>query len=115
MGASQNIQDLLKNIRRYGTEYTFRARILEKTDDKNGLLVQKAPATTVTEKNIFVLITRDTKIGYRVHGSNPTWKALSYNNLREENYVLIHGLKMTEKENGQDFMYVEAKRIEPSE
>ncbi|MCJ7547773.1 MAG: hypothetical protein MUP30_13310 [Deltaproteobacteria bacterium] len=115
MGASQDMQDLLKNIRRYGTECTFRARILEKTDDKNGLLVQKAPASTVMEKRIYVLITRDTKIGYRVHGANPTWKALSYDNLREENYILIHGLKMTEKEGDQDSMYVEAKRIEPSE
>jgi len=115
LGASQDIQDLLKNIRRYGTEYTFRARILEKTDDKNGLVVRKEPTTTVTEKNIFVLITRDTKIGYRVHGSNPTWKALTYAKLKEESHVLIYGLKMIEKTANQEIMCVEAKRIEPSE
>jgi hypothetical protein len=115
MGASQDIQDLLKNIRRYGTECTFRARILEKTDDKNGLVVQKTPANDVKEKRIYVLITRDTKIGYQVYGPNPTWQALSYNKLKEENHVIIYGLKIIEKEGDRDIMFVEAKRIEPSE
>jgi hypothetical protein len=115
LGASQDIQDLLKNIRRYGTECTFRARILEKTDDKNSLVVQKTPANDVKEKRIYVLITRDTKIGYRVYGPNPTWKDLSYNKLKEENHVLIEGLKLIEKQDNQDIMFVEAKRIEPSE
>jgi len=115
LGASQDIQDLLKNIRRYGTEYTFRARILEKTDDKNALVVQKEPATTATEKRIYVIITKDTKIGYQVHGAYPMWKSLTYDKLKEESHVLIHGLKMIEKEAGHEIMCVEAKRIEPSE
>jgi hypothetical protein len=115
IGASQDIQELLKNIRRYGTECTLRARILDKTDDKNGLLVQKAPATTVTEKRIYVFVTKQTKIGYWVHGASPTWKALSYDDLKVEEHVLIHGLKIIEKEDGQELLYVEAKRIEPSE
>jgi hypothetical protein len=115
LGASRDMQDLLKNIRRYGTEYTFRARILEKTDDKQGLVVRKEPTLTVMERRIYVLITRDTKIGYRVHGPNPTWRDLSYNKLKEENHVIIYGLKIIEKEGDREIMCVEAKRIEPSE
>jgi hypothetical protein len=116
VGASQDIlQDILKDIRQHGTECTFRARILEKTGDKSGLVVQKAPATDAREKRIYVFITRDTKIGYQVFGSTPTWKALSFNALREESYVLIHGLKIIDKEDDPETMYVEAKQIEPSE
>ena len=115
MGASQNMQELLRNIRRYGTECTFRARILEKTDDKNSLVVQKTPASDAREKRIYVLITRDTKIGYRVYGPNPSWRDISYNKLKEENHVLIEGLKLIEKQGDRDIMFVEAKRIEPSE
>jgi hypothetical protein len=115
LGASRDMQDLLKNIRRYGTDYTFRARILQKTDDKNALIVRKEPTTTAMEKRIYVIITKDTKIGYQVHGASPRWKDLTYGKLKEESHVLIHGLKMIEKEAGQEIMCVEAKRIEPSE
>jgi len=116
VGASQDIlQDILKDVRQHGTECTFRARILEKTDDKNGLVVQKTPATDAREKRIYVFITRDTKIGYRVYGPNPRWKALSFNDLREENPVLIYGLMIIDKEDVPETMYVEAKRIEPCE
>lgn len=115
LGASQDIQDLLKDIRQHGTECTFRARILEKTDNKDGLVVQKTPAADIREKRIYVFITKDTNIGYQVHGSSPTWKSLSYNELKEENHVLINGLKMIQKEDNQEIIYVEAKRIEPSE
>ncbi len=114
IGASQDV-DLLKKIRLKGTECTLRTRILEKTDDKNGLVVQKDPAPTVTENRIYVFITRQTKIGYWVHGASPTWKALSYDDLKVKSHVLIHGLKIIEKEDGEDMMYIEAKRIEPSE
>jgi hypothetical protein len=116
VGASQDIlQNILKDIRQHGTECKFRARILEKTDDKNGLVVQKAPATDAREKRIYVFITRDTKIGYQVFGPHPTWKSLSYNDLREENPVLIYGVMVIDKEDVPETMYVEAKRIEPSE
>jgi hypothetical protein len=116
LGASQDIQNFLKDIRQYGTECTFRARILEKTDDKNGLVVQKAPATDVREKRIYVLITRDTKIGYQVfYPQSTAWHNITYDDLKEENHVLINGLKMIEKEDNQEIMYVEAKRIELSE
>jgi hypothetical protein len=115
MGISQDTQDLLKTIRRYGTEYTFRARILDMADDKNSMIVQKEPATTVVEKRICVLITRETQIGYWAYEPSPNWKVLSYKALKEEGHVLIHGLKMIEKGTDQDIMFVEAKRIEPTE
>ncbi len=114
IGASQDV-DLLKKIRLTGTECTLRTRILQKTADKNELVVQKDPASTVTENRIYVFITRQTKIGYWVHGATPAWKALSYDDLKVKSHVLIQGLKIIEKEDDQDIMYVEAQRIEPSE
>ena len=120
-GAGQDIS----TIRRDGTEYTFRARILEKTTvavDKQGhklkqhiLVVQKTPTTEVREKRILVLVTEDTKIGYQVHGSRPRWQYVTFNDLKEETHIVIKGFKVIEREGDQELIVVLATQIEFSE
>ena len=118
MGASQDSGDLLRKIRAHGTDYTFRARILEKIPENNMLnilVVQKAKAVNKKEKRIYVYVTKDTKIGYWVYSAQRTWQPLAFKNLKEEEHIVINGLKMIEKEDNEELIYVEAKRIEPSE
>jgi hypothetical protein len=109
-GASQDIS----SIKQDGTECTFRARILEKTGDK-AMVVKKIPTTDVREKRILVLIAKDTKIGYQVHGPNPRWQDVAFNDLKEETHVLIKGFQVIEKEGDQEIIVVGATHIEFSE
>jgi hypothetical protein len=111
-GASQG-QDISR-IKQDGTECIFRARILEKTGDK-AMVVTKTPTTEVKEKRILVLVTKDTKIGYQVHGSNPRWQDVAFNDLKEETHVLIKGFKVVEKEGDQEYIVVLTTQIEFSE
>lgn len=125
-GASQDIsgtkqdggvgQDISR-IKQDGTECTFRARILEKTGNKEnpGLVVKKMPTTDVREKRILVLVTKDTKIGYQVHGPSPRWQDVAFNDLKEETHVLIKGFKVIEKEGDQELIVVLAEQIAFSE
>ena len=59
----------ISRIKEEGTECAFRARILVKDTENLGLFVKKTPTTDVKERSMFVLVTKDTKIGYQVHGS----------------------------------------------
>ena len=111
-GASQG-QDISR-IKQDGTECIFRARILEKTGDK-AMVVTKTPTTEVKEKRILVLVTKDTKIGYQVHGSNPRWQDVAFNDLKEETHILIKGFKVVEKEGDQEYIVVLTTQIEFSE
>jgi hypothetical protein len=115
IGASQDSQDVLKKIRVHGTDYTFRARILEKIPAENMLVVQKTNAANEMEKRIYVLVTSETRIGYWVYGAQRAWQPLAFKNLKRKEHIVINGRKMTEREDGLELIYVEAKRIEPSE
>ncbi len=112
----------VSTIRRDGTECTFRARILEKTTADKGpglkphsLVVQKTPTTDVKEKRMLVLVTKDTKIGYQVHGPRARWQDVAFKDLKEETHVVIKGLKVIEKEGDQEYIVVLATQIEFSE
>ena len=111
-GPSQG-QDI-SSIKRDGTECTFRARILEKTDDK-AMVVKKTPSTEDKEKRMLVLVTKDTKIGYQIHGSSPRWQYVAFDDLKEETHVLIKGFKVVEREGDQEYIGILATRIEFSE
>jgi hypothetical protein len=104
----------ISGIKQNGTECMFRARILEKTGDK-AMVVKKTPITDVKEKRILVLVIKDTKIGYQVHGSSPRWQDVAFNDLKEETHVLIKGFKMLEKEGDQEYIIVLATQIAFSE
>lgn len=107
----------ISRIKQEGAECTFRARILEKTDNQEhrGLVVEKTPTTDVKEKRMLVLVTKDTKIGYQIHGTRPKWQDVTFNDLKEEAHVLIKGLQVTEKEGEYEIIVVLATQIEPSE
>lgn len=112
-GASQDIS----RIKQDGTECTFRGRILEKTGDNEnrGLVVKKIPTTDIREKRILVLVMKDTKIGYQVHGSRPRWQYVTFNDLKEETHIVIKGFKVIEREGDQELIVVLATQIEFSE
>jgi hypothetical protein len=111
-GASEG-QDISR-IKQDGTECKFRARIIEKTDAK-AMVVTKTPTTEDKEKRILVLATRDTKIGYQIHGSSPRWQYVAFNDLKEETHVLIKGFKVVEQEGDHEYIVVLATQIEYSE
>lgn len=114
-GASMSLD--ISRIKQDGTECTFRGRILEKTGDNEnrGLVVKKIPTTDIREKRILLLVMKDTKIGYQVHGPKPRWQDVAFNDLKEESHVVIKGFKMIEREGDKELIVVLATQIEFSE
>jgi hypothetical protein len=115
--AGQDISQNISRIKQEGTEYAFRARIVEKTGDavNRGLVVEKSPTTDVKEMRMLVLVTKDTKIGYQIHGTQPRWQDIPFNDLKEETHIRILGLKVTEKAGDQEIIVVLATLIGPTE
>jgi hypothetical protein len=102
-----------RDIKKEGVECRFRARIvdIEKPPPDQKVLVVKQILRTQTkaqekQQKIYVLVTGETIIG---SGNS----ILKFEDLRLEMAIEIQGLKIIEKEDGEEDTVVLAKRIRP--
>lgn len=100
-------RDKKGTIERGGVKCKFRAIILNIERHPDGyhiLVVTKTPAKKPEEKKIYVIVTEKTVIGHPVH-------ALSLREFKIDDSVLVTGYMVKEKEDGDEFLVVEAEQI----
>jgi hypothetical protein len=102
-----------QDIKKEGVACKFEARIVDiekPPPNQKVLVVKELSATTAKAKEkaqkIYVLVTAETKIG---SGD----RIMKFEDLRLEMAIEIQGLKIIEKEDGQENTVVLAKKIRP--
>lgn len=102
-----------RDIKREGVECKFQARIVDiekPPPDKKVLVVKETPVTKAKSKGkqqkIYVIVTKETIIGFE---SN----TMKFDDLRIEMSIWIEGFKIVEKEDGEEIVVIQAKRIRP--
>lgn len=98
-----------RDIKKEGAQYSLKARVVNietPPPDKKVLVVQKTPVTKA-RKNTYVLVTDDTEfIGFDK-------KNMQFNDFTIGMCIEIQGLKIIEKEDGQEIIVVHALSIRP--
>lgn len=98
-----------RDIKKEGVKCKFTARIvdIEKPPPDKKVLVVKQTPVTQSSKNIYVLVTDDTSLGFNKK------RGMTFDDLNIEMCIEIEGFKIVEKKDGKDILVVQAKKIMP--